>query len=64
MPKHFIFQNQFNVVQLERTLKYFSELPTEIVDKLFDVYDVDFQMFDFDRKPFMKKVEQTSTSVV
>ena len=58
------FQNQFNAVQRERTVQYFSELPQEIVDRLYDVYDVDFQMFDFAREPYLKKAVLTSSDPV
>ena len=46
-------QNSNNEKQFQRTIKYFSELSEETIKSLYEIYKVDFEMFDYSLKPFL-----------
>jgi hypothetical protein len=36
-------------------LSYFSELSPDVIEKLFEIYEPDFEMFDYSAQPFLGK---------
>ena len=48
-------QKEFNEMQRRRTRKYFSELSREQIEKLFEFYKVDFEMFDYSVEQFLSE---------
>ena len=43
--KLLFFQNS----QKQRTLEYFSELSQDVIAKLYKIYELDFEMFEYEK---------------
>ena len=58
---HIFFQQKFNEFQFQRTVNYFSELTEDTIESLFQLYKVDFEMFDFSIEHFLVRNNLTKT---
>ena len=57
----YILQKKFNEFQLNRTLDFFSELTQQTIAELYELYKIDFEMFDFSVDLFLADKNLTNS---